>query len=69
MDPPKGGFVTGSRTWGVQENIGYPPPTRRAAKGHGTNGAGPLRIILHVNNSRIASRLICKDSYFAYQEA
>ena len=28
--------------------------------GDGTHGAGPLRVILHINNSRIASYLICK---------
>ena len=58
----------GSRTWGVQENIIYPPYKRGAAMGDGTHGAGPLRVILHINNSRIASYLICKTGYFVYQQ-
>ena len=56
--PPKVGFVTESRTWGVQEYRVSPPP--QVWLGDGTHGAGPLRVILYINNSSESSILYAK---------
>ena len=56
--------VQNSRVSRKYKYIGYPQP-HKSGLGDGTHGAGPLRIILHIN-SWPASYLICKNGHFTY---